>query len=188
MIDPIPLMVYGRVGVGRSALAVRLLRKHFIEYYDPTIVEDNYCNKLTVDGKEFVLDILDVSSEDDYVIQKVSNMKQARGFLLVYDITDRSSFDVIDSCCDEILKARQKETNRSELQIVICGNKCDLFDKRQVETSEGEEFARSRGYDFFETSTKTGENVEEAFAALVRRVIKQPVEQGPENKGRCFIC
>ena len=55
-----------------------------------------------------------------------------------------------------------------KLPIVICGNKCDLSDQRQVETSEGQSIADSLGYVFIETSAKTGMNVDELFFNSVR--------------------
>ena len=77
---------------------------------------------------------------------------------MVYDITDRESFENLNSWLIEI----EKNANKNVFKILI-GNKCDFEDKRKFTFQEGKDFADSNGMKFLETSAKTATKVEEAF-------------------------
>ena len=96
-------------------------------------------------------------------------MRTGQGFMLVYAITSRSSFDEISSFRDQILRVKDKD----KVPVVLVGNKCDLESERQVTTNEGNDLARSFGCPFLETSAKTRINVEDSFFNLVREIRKE---------------
>ncbi len=98
-----------------------------------------------------------------------------QGFLLLYSITSRSSFEEVKGLREQIIQSRGKD-----IPVVLVGHQLDLEDKRQVATAEGKELAKTLGCSFFEASAKCRINVEEAFFQLVREV-KQPL--GPKQKG-----
>ena len=179
------------VRAGRSALVIRFLTDRFVADYDPTI-EDNYRKNVTVDGKSYSLDIIDTAgSEDyDYFRMRESWLKPCQGFLLVYDVKRRATFDGLDDVCEQL--SQLKQMTKEELPIVICGNKCECSDdERQVPTAEGQSYADSYGYPFFETSAKTGHNVEEAFLTVVRFYSNHNnnVEEKRDKKPKtCVIC
>ena len=89
-----------------------------------------------------------------------------------------------------------REKDDDHCICVLCGNKCDLSDKRQVSNDEGMACAKSFSCPFFETSAKTGENVQEAFLALVHRCLdptnskNSNVDSSEElkTKNKCIIC
>lgn len=83
------------------------------------------------------------------------------GFVLVYDITDRDSFDIVPSIVDE---ARD---NCPDASLVLVGNKVDLAEQRQVSWEEGKDRAESLGMPFLETSGTTNFNVTQAMHALL---------------------
>ena len=93
--------------------------------------------------------------------------KGKNGILVVYDITNRQSFDDINFWLNEIEKIANKNT-----VILLVGNKCDLEDERKVSFQEGKDFADNNGIKFIETSAKTNQNVDEAFEILIDEVIK----------------
>jgi len=95
-------------------------------------------------------------------------MRTGQGFLCVYAITSRSSFDEIASFREQILRVKDKD----KVPMIIVGNKCDLESERQVTTGEGQDLAKSFGAPFMETSAKARINVEEAFYQLVREIRK----------------
>ena len=93
--------------------------------------------------------------------------KGKNGILVVYDITNRQSFDDINFWLNEIEKIANKNT-----VLLLVGNKCDLEDERKVSFQEGKDFADNNGIKFIETSAKTNQNVDEAFEILIDEVIK----------------
>ncbi len=83
-----------------------------------------------------------------YHIIKYPTYSIADGFLLIYSVTDRSSFEYINELVNVIAQTRQD----NRFPIVVNGNKCDLEASRQVSTEEGKELATRLGYvSFFET-------------------------------------
>jgi len=162
------LVIVGGGGVGKSALTIQLIQNHFIDEYDPTI-EDSYRKQVTIDDETCLLDILDTAGQEEYSAMRDQYMRTGQGFMLVYAITSRSSFDEISSFRDQILRVKDKD----KVPIVLIGNKCDLESERQVTSNEGNDLARNFGCPFLETSAKTRVNVEDAFFQLVREIRKQ---------------
>ena len=90
----------------------------------------------------------------------------AGGFLLVYDVTDRQSFESIRSWWIKDVTQHAPET---ALKILIA-NKCDMGEKRVVSTEEGQKLADELDIQFYETSAKSGGSVENAFFKLVEDI------------------
>jgi len=95
-------------------------------------------------------------------------MRTGQGFILTYAITSRQSYDEVNQFREQIL--RVKDADR--VPIVLCGNKCDLEDERQVTTAEAQALAKQWQVPFYETSALARINVEEAFFDLVREIRK----------------
>lgn len=89
----------------------------------------------------------------------------ALGFILVFDLTNRDSFKNLISWIYEILKYRKQDT-----PIVLVGNKLDL-DKREVIKNEVDLFRKTFKLEYFETSAKTGEGVDDVFDTLTRLIL-----------------
>ena len=159
------IVVVGGGGVGKSALTIQFIQNHFIQEYDPTI-EDSYRKQVCIDGETCLLDILDTAGQDEYSAMRDQYMRTGQGFLLIYAITSRSSFDETKSFYDQIL--RVKDTDY--VPLVLCGNKSDLNDERQVPRVEGEDLAKSFKAPFFEASAKSRLNVDEIFFSIVREI------------------
>lgn len=108
-------------------------------------------------------------------------MRTGQGFILTYAITSRQSYDEIHQFREQIL--RVKDADR--VPIVLCGNKCDLEDERQVTTAEAQDLAKQWQVPFYETSALARINVEEAFFDLVREIRKSiGVGGGPAGRGK----
>lgn len=106
--------------------------------------------------------------------------RTGQGFLCVYSIIQRKSFNELPALRDKILRIKEAK----KVPMVLVGNKCDLSDEREVSIEEGQELARNFGCPFFESSAKNHINVDEAFRDLVREVRKFKKEQevGPDTK------
>jgi len=183
------LVIVGGGGVGKSALTIQLIQNHFIDEYDPTI-EDSYRKQVTIDEETSLLDILDTAGQEEYSAMRDQYMRTGQGFIMVFSITSRSSFDEINSFRDQILRVKDKD----RVPMVLVGNKCDLESERQVTTSEGQALARTFSCPFLESSAKSRINVEDAFFAVVREIRKELSKPGPngakkehKKKGKCSI-
>ncbi|KAF5342760.1 hypothetical protein D9758_017032 [Tetrapyrgos nigripes] len=146
----------------------------YVDEYDPT-VEDSYRKQCVLDDEIAVLDILDTAGQEDspYYTVRDSGIHSGEGFLLVYAITSRTSFEFLNWVHSQIMRAKSSMSSSPEnIPILIVGNKCDLEDKRQVGKDEGQELARRIGCQFLETSAKEDINVDEAFYAVVREIKK----------------
>jgi GTPase SAR1 family protein len=111
-------------------------------------------------------------------------VKSSEAFLLVFSITSRSSFDELDR--HYALIHRVKAESDSPLRMILCGNKCDLEDSREVSSAEAIAKANQWGIDYYETSAKTRHNVEEVFYNSIRsirgpRVSRFKLVQGNET-------
>lgn len=111
-------------------------------------------------------------------------MRTGEGFLLVYSIDSKQSFEEIKVFQQQILRVKDKDN----FPIIVIGNKCDLEQDRVVSREEGMALARSFGCKFVETSAKQRINVEQAFYDLVREIRKYNREMsGPTQVGHSGI-
>jgi len=161
------LVVVGGGGVGKSCLTIQLIQSHFVDEYDPTI-EDSYRKQCVIDDEVALLDVLDTAGQEEYSAMREQYMRTGEGFLLVYSITSRQSFEEMVTFQQQILRVKDKDY----FPIIVVGNKCDLESERQVSTEEGRELAHSFGCKFIETSAKSRINVDNAFYDIVREIRK----------------
>ncbi|KAJ5071621.1 ras gtpase-related [Anaeramoeba ignava] len=89
------LVVLGGGGVGKSALTIQFLQKQFLETYDPTI-EESYRKQMVIDNDSYVLDILDTAGQEEYAPMREKYMASGHGFLFVFSITSRISFEYLN--------------------------------------------------------------------------------------------
>lgn len=157
-----------------------------METYDPTI-EDSYRKQVQIDNSPCVLEVLDTAGQEEYLTLRDQWLRDGEGFLVVYSIALRSTFENVRTFVSQINRVKQ-ELAVKNAPIMIVGNKADMSQRREVSTSEGEALAKSLGCTFLECSAKTGINVEGAFFGLVgcmrqRRgeAIQSPKSLSPAN-------
>lgn len=154
--------VLGDGGVGKTALAVQFTLNCFVETYDPTI-EDAYRKQLIVDNKMCFVEVIDTAGQEEYATLRDQWVREGQGFILVYSIASRSTFERLEVFRQSMLKVK-----RQKPIFMLVGNKCDKTYEREVSREEGIALARSFGCDFMETSARTAYNVELLFTNLVR--------------------
>ncbi|KAG0284768.1 Ras GTPase [Linnemannia gamsii] len=172
------LVVVGGGGVGKSALTIQFIQSHFVDEYDPTI-EDSYRKQCVIDEEVALLDVLDTAGQEEYSAMREQYMRSGEGFLLVYSITSRNSFEEISTFYQQILRVKDKDF----FPIILVANKCDLEHERQVSTHEGRELAKQFNSRLIESSAKQRINVDESFYNLVREIrrFNKETHSQPQN-------
>eukprot|EP00914_Ancora_sagittata_P035038 GHVO01070686.1.p1 GENE.GHVO01070686.1~~GHVO01070686.1.p1 ORF type:complete len:194 (+),score=9.01 GHVO01070686.1:39-620(+) len=185
--------VLGDGGVGKTALAVQFTLNCFVETYDPTI-EDAYRKQLIVDNRMCFVEVIDTAGQEEYATLRDQWVREGQGFILVYSIASRSTFDRL-----EIFRQSMRRVKRGDPIFMLVGNKSDKTYEREVSKEEGAALARQFGCEFIETSAKTAQNVERLFTNLVRALrqtrsvdVVHPPAGGStkpprEKKSRCII-
>ncbi len=159
--------VFGDAQVGKSAICLRLTRNAFVD--EPQYLEDAYRRYLSVDDRPCILELIDMPDlEYEYQVMTNCYIRSCCGFLLVFSVVDRASFDRIHLYREAIL--RQKDPmNDSDIPMVLVGHKSDLaMDERVVQAREAKEYAFEIGVPYVECSSKQSTGVDECFATLVQ--------------------
>jgi GTPase KRas protein len=89
---------------------------------------DSYRKQCVIDDEVALLDVLDTAGQEEYSAMREQYMRTGEGFLLVYSITSRQSFEEIMTFQQQILRVKDKDY----FPIIVVGNKCDLESDRQV--------------------------------------------------------
>ena len=140
--------------------------------HEITIGCEFMAKNIQIKDRSVRIQIWDTAGQESYRSITRSYYKSSTCAFIVYDITDRKSFTNISSWLDEC-----KEMCYKDILICLIGNKTDLEDKRTVSKEEGQKFADDNGLLFFETSAKTGTNIEEAFNQCTSEIVTK-IENG----------
>jgi len=159
--------IVGGGGVGKSAITIQFVQNIFVTEYDPTI-EDSYKKLLVIDDEQISLDILDTAGQEDYSSLRDHYMRKGDGFVLVYSVADRKSFEEATRMKLQIARVKDAEV----FPMVLVGNKCDLAKEREVTIDEGKEMSKQYGCPFVEASAKSRINIDEIFVAVVKETKK----------------
>jgi len=171
------LVVMGGGAVGKSAVTVQFVAWHFVGLYDPTI-EDSHRKQVVIDDVASMLSILDTAGQEEFSAMRDQYILGGEGFLIIYAINDRSSYNEAILFREQILRA--KDTDK--FPMVLVGNKSDLHAERAVSKLEAEEFAKSHGIPFLETSARTRTNIDDAFFQLVREIRNSQIKPAKLGK------
>ena len=179
--DLFKFVIIGDSGVGKSCILLRFADDTFTDNYYSTIGVDFRFKCVDIGERKCKLQIWDTAGQERFKNITASYYRGGNGVLVVYDITDRDSFENLNSWLIEI----EKNANKNVYKLLI-GNKSDLEDKRKVTYQEGKDFATSNGMQFIETSAKTDSKVKDAFELLTQEIIKSNVtkDKGNEKKER----
>ena len=162
----IKILLLGDSEVGKSCFLMRYSDNVFVENYITTIGLDYKLKTVKLDsGKTIKVQLWDTAGQDKYRTIAKNYYKGSHGILLLYDITKITSFENIREWIRDI-----KEEVSEKAIIFLIGNKIDLTDNRKISKEKGEELAEEYKIPFFEASAKSGENVDEVFKALYKKI------------------
>lgn len=184
------IIIVGPGGVGKSALTLQYMYGDFFEEYDPTKA-DTYRKKVTLDGQEAMLDILDTAGQEEYAAIRDNYYRTGEGFMCVFSVAEKESFQQTLEFREQVVRVLDDET----IPFVLVGNKCDL-PNRQVTYAEGEKRAAQWKCPYIEISAKTKLNVDKVFETILKltkdkkaakeaAAQKNPVKE--KKKGGCQL-
>lgn len=173
----IKMMILGETQVGKTALITRYTKNTFGGEYLTTVGIDFQYKNLNINNKNIKVEIWDTAGQERFRNIAKNYFQSSDGFLLVYDISSKDSFDKLDFWKDQI-----KSNAPENAKLIIVGNKCDLEGNRQVKKEEGQHFADSNKVPFYETSAKTSMNVKTVFELLAKIIVND--EKTVVNKKR----
>ena len=175
------IIIIGDSGVGKSCLALKGIKKTFIEFYTPTIGFEFYTFNIKIKDSVIKMQIWDTCGQEAYRSLINSFYRNSALAMIIYAIDDINSYNHIEEWLNEIRTKVGQET-----KLYLIGNKLDLEKERQVNTEDAEKFSLDNEFDFFiETSAKTGFNAEKVFIQAAKDLYKKNIEclkKGSENK------
>lgn len=160
------LLIIGDCGVGKSSLLRRFVDGEYAAEYTATIGVDFAQRVCTIDDKKVKLQIWDTAGSERFRAVTSGYYRGAHGVIVVFDVSDRRSFDHVRYWLTEAGKYAPESARR-----MLVGNKCDIAGPgRVVPRQEALDLADGLGVPLVEASAKSAENVEEAFDALARAI------------------
>ncbi|KAJ7326530.1 Golgi vesicle fusion to target membrane [Desmophyllum pertusum] len=169
------IVVVGESGVGKSCIVSSFSGDEEAGGQEVTT------RKIEVQSKEIKLQIVDTAGTENLRKYAKSLYKGAQGLMVVYDITDKSSFEAVAKWLEDIDEHFQVRYPA----IAVIGNKCDIEDRRVITKETLEAFAIDHGISFMEVSGKTGVNIKESFNLLTEEILLEDEElkgsTGPKN-------
>lgn len=169
------IAVLGSRSVGKSSLVVRFVEDAFVDSYYPTI-ENVFEKTVKYRGQDYYCDIVDTAGQDEYSILNSKHAIGIHGYVLVYSIASRTTFEMIQTVYDKILNY----TGTSTVPCVLVGQKSDLHAQRQVSEAEGKALAQSLHCAWIETSARHNANVSKVFELVLAEIEKASSPGGAE--------
>jgi len=173
----IKLLLIGDSGVGKSCLLLRFSDDSFTPSFITTIGIDFKIRTIELEGKRIKLQIWDTAGQERFRTITTAYYRGAMGILLVYDVTDDKSFANIRNWIRNIEQHASENVNK-----ILIGNKCDLVDKKVIDTARGKALADEYGIKFMETSAKNSINVDDAFTTLARDIKKRLIDTAEQQQ------
>ena len=176
--EKVKIMLIGDSFVGKTSLLTKYCKNEFKPTYITTIGIDFQIKYFKYNDKRIKVQIWDTTGQERYRILAKSNINSSDGFIFVYDITKRDTFNNINNWVEQV-----KEIAPKNSKSIIFGNKVDLHKKRVIDASEGKHLAKKFNMKFFETSAKEGNNINEGFESLVKDILGDIVSVKQKRKG-----
>jgi small GTP-binding protein len=177
----IKLLIIGDSGVGKSSLLLRYADDTYTDSYIATIGVDFKIRTLDIDGKCVKLQIWDTAGQERFRTITSAYYRGAMGVMIVYDVTDETSFKNVEQWLYEI-----KQHSPDNIIKFLVGTKCDMLAEKVIATAQGKAFADVNDMKFIETSSKNNINVNQTFIDLATDILNQKLLRYINNKPKEF--
>lgn len=160
------IVICGDPECGKTSTVLRFTDNVFTATYLPTLGTNISEKVFIIDNKNISLHLWDIAGQSKFQTLRRQFYKGAEAVVLLYDSTRPKTFKNIANWHQDLVKSLGKQ-----IKIILCANKIDLIDKRQVSKEDGKKLAEQLNMEYIETSALTGENIEEAFHTLTRKLV-----------------
>jgi len=175
--ERIRIMLIGNSNVGKTSIAKRYCKNQFNQNYISTVGIDFVTKYIKVGEKTINLQIWDTAGQERYKVIGKNYYNKSDGFIVVYDITNKATFNDISGWISQI-----KELASHDNKYIIVGNKYDLEEKRKVTKLEGENLSKKYNCQFFEVSAQSGKNIDKCFLYLAQNILQDVNYSDPSRK------
>ena len=173
----IELLLIGDQNVGKSNFIFRFTENKFSESHQATIGMDVKVKNITIDNKVYKIQIFDTSGQETYKSISRNYYLRAQGILLMFDLTNKYTFQNLENWIKEIYNIRDK------VPLIIIGNKCDLEKQIEVNDDVVKKFGEKINASYYKTSAKNGKNIDKAIVNFVKQIIDLDIT----NKDKTYV-
>ena len=161
-------MLIGDLGVGKSCVILRYVEGDFPGNIMSSIGVDFKTKKIDLDDRLIKMQIWDTAGHEKFRTITTSYYKSAHAIIILYDITQKTSFDHIKNWITEI----DKFGKQGVLKVIV-GNKLDLENNRKISKEDAENLALKYGLKLWEVSAKDNTNIEEMFVDTIKTLLEK---------------
>ena len=161
------ILLVGDANVGKTSILLKYTENFFPNQYQATIGVEYKMKIIKLNNMNIKLQIWDTAGQERYKSIAKNFFHSANGVFLVFDITNKQSFENLNKWIEDV-----KENSPKDCKYIIIGNKSDLSDQRTISTFEIDNFVKEKKSSYFEVSAKNDEGLNDAFINLSKEIIK----------------
>ena len=178
ILEIIKIGCFGHSNAGKKDLVRKYIKNDNDDLVLSTVgIEYFITKRILSDGKEYIIKFYDTAGQKRYWSLTLRSVKNCDGFIFIYDINNKRTFDLINEWFQDIYYIKDEN-----FPLILIGNKCDLDEKREVSEEEGFKAAEKYKTTYFETIAKEGINVERSINELLNKIIKYKKFQEKRDK------
>ena len=162
------IIIVGDLSSGKTNIVTQYISHKFVQDSQPTIGVEMFNKDFQINEDKVSAQIWDTAGQEKYNALTSSYYKGAKGALVVYDITQESTFLKVEQFVKDL-----KEKSDKNVYMILVGNKIDLEENRKISKEEGKILADKLKMGFFEVSAKNGTGIEDLFKNLIDNVYEK---------------
>jgi len=170
------LCIAGDFGVGKTSILKRFVHNTFEEDAPTTEGDTAFDKQMLVDGETIKLKLYDTSGQERFKTVTSSHFNGAHGVLYVYNPSDADTFASLQYWVDEV-----KRYGEADVSQIVLSSKADITEGRAVNAADGKKFAEDLKMPYLETSSKTGQGIEDCFTQLVKHILARINSEKPKT-------
>jgi len=175
----IKLVIIGNANVGKTKIIERYVNNIYYPNSTSTMGIDFYSKKLFIKDNNVKLQLWDTAGQEKFMAITSSFIKKTNGIILVYDITNPSSYTNLNKWLNVI----KKNATETEYDILLLGNKYDMCEKREVEFFDGSQFAITNNISMFEevSALENSDNIKKIIDDFIYIIVERMIENAKKE-------